>query len=168
MSLYEITKESKELLDQVMELGGEITESQESRMESIDKMLKEKASNVCEYRKSLTDMQNAVEQRIDDLKISNKIIQNKIDRLDSYVLGCMETSKITSIESEIWSIKLRKPSEIVVITDEDKIPLEFLKTKTETTIDKAEIKKRLKNKEVIEGAELGLGKVSVIYKEGGI
>jgi len=165
-SLYQLTKENQEILDSILENSGEVSEESEKQIEKMNELIITKAVTICEYRQSLEDVEKAITDRLTQLKIAKTAIENKIDRLDNYVLGCMQTGNINSIESEIWSIKIRKPREVVNVLDVEELPIECVKRVVKKDPDKIELLKRLKTGEQIPGCELAMGKTGLIYKQG--
>ena len=81
-----------------------------------------------------------------------------------YLRTNMESCGISKITCPLFSITLGKPSKMVLITDEDKIPPDYLNIKTSVSPMKAEILKALKNGESVPGAEMGESKSRLIIK----
>ncbi len=108
-SLYQISSEMQELLNEITELGGELTPELEGKINSLDLVLKDKANSVCEYRQSLMDYETILEEKIEHLKTMRSQINNKVDRLEEYILNSMKRMDITKIESDLWSVSIRKP-----------------------------------------------------------
>lgn len=163
-SLFEITKELRELDYKLQQSGGEIDEKQEELIVELTSLLESKAYNVSEYSKSLESQLREVEHRVNELLDIKKAMTNKIERFNGYVLQCMDNLGKVKIDHKLGSILIPKPREVVKITDENSIPLHFIKAKTVTSIDKVAIREALNNGEKIEGAELSLGKRSVKFK----
>lgn len=81
-----------------------------------------------------------------------KTCQNAIDRMKTAVLEFMNVTGVKKAKAGTFDLSIRK-TESVTITDEGKIAEEWLKPQP-PKIDKAGIKKALKNGEQISGAEL--------------
>ena len=76
----------------------------------------------------------------------------------------MKFLKTEKMEGNIHYLKFRKPSQIVEITDENKIPEQYVKVIVERKIDKMAIKEELKKGTLIDGACLWNGKESLLIK----
>lgn len=165
MNLYQITTELKNTLDQIAENEGELSEDTESSLDVLSQELLRKTDGVCEWIKSQTDYLGLIRSRIDELKTLKENKERKIERFNQYVIDCLDRLGEVSIEGEFSKIQIRKPSTKVEIIDENEIPLEYVKSKTTITIDKASIAKKLKAGEKVPGARLTLGERKPSYKE---
>ena len=159
LSLFQIENELRELFDSV---GEEVEQS--AVIATISSALAEKTDQVAYFHESLENYVSLLEAKISELQERKKQVESKIERFDEYVLNCMAINGRDSFEGSLCKIKKRKPSLAVEIVDETKIPIEFIKIpEPKPTIMKAEISKLLKQGEVIEGARLVEGKISIMY-----
>jgi len=76
----------------------------------------------------------------------------------------MEASGIKKIECPLFSISLAKGQEVVSITDENLLPDEYVRVKTEISPNKIALKNALKDGKEVPGAELVTGKTSLRIK----
>ena len=131
----------------------------------ISTLLKEKVDNVVYYKFSIEDQLEAVTKRLADIQKVKKSLENKLDKYEEYVNSALDVLKVEEVKGSLCSIKKRKPSKIVNLTDESKIPLEFMEKVVTIKYDKKAIKDAISKGEIIEGAELVDGKQSIIFKE---
>lgn len=164
ISLYEITQEF-DALDELLALEeGEYTNEIESLESQIGSLLSSKTDACVEYRQSRKDLVELAKNRKKQLDEFIKIETSKIERFENNIMFCMEKMDVKKIEGQLHKITIRKPSKKVIITDEDKIPSEYVDVEVVRKIKKTEISKALKADEKIEGAELVEGKKSLLIK----
>ena len=164
LTLYGITEEM-EALEQLLEMDeGEIKEDWERLEGELLKLLNGKVDATCGYVQKLKDMVEAAKaqkKRLDDF-IKSK--ENKIDRLGEYVQFCLEKTGRDKFTGELYEMKVRKPSKVLLIDDEKNIPLEFTESIQTIKIDKASLKKWVQAGNAAEGIRLVDGKKSVMFK----
>jgi len=159
-SLFEISAILKNELDQLTE--GELLPD---KIKEMSQELTSKVDNVAFYRQELLgylgmlqDAQSKLDERI-------AFYEKKIERLDDYVKSCLDAQEAESFQGDFYNITKRKPVKVVEITNEKLIPIEFISIPVvKATIMKSELAKALKEGEVIDGARLVDGKISVQYK----
>ena len=148
-NLYELTMEALEL--QRMLENGEIDEQVYSdTVESLD--IDTKISSICSVIRNLEADVVAFKAEKDRLAERQKTAENGIKRLKESLLNYMQITNQSKVKQGVFSVRVNK-SESVNIIDPLIIPTDYLKF-TEPQVNKAEIKKALKNGEVINGAEL--------------
>ena len=164
MNLYEISKEFAALDEMLLKDEGEITESYEQLESYMNELLVKKTQGMIEFVKREKDRIEIAKERIKQLRQFITVQENKLERIDNYVATCMTSLKKSKIESELGSITLRKPTKVVKITDQDKIPAKYKQVETTVKVHKMLLKKSLLTEEV-EGCELvDSEKKSLIYK----
>lgn len=166
LTLYSITSELKQIEIMLQESGGEITEDLEEALNYISDNLTTKTDNMVGFVRSQEDFVGLIDSRIDELKDLKTKTQKGLQKLNDYILGCMDNLGEVKIEGQFNSMSIRKPTQVVDIYDEDELPLEYLKKKVvETmTIDKVQIKKDIKSGKEIPGAKLVSGNRKVTFK----
>lgn len=147
-SLYNITSELS-ALELAMENGEEL--SPES-MTALVEQVQTKTDSVVGFQNYLEDQVAAIDFRIKELTEYKKGVLGKMERLDVYVASCLKQLGTSKIEGKLSTIKRRAPTDVVVITDENSLPMEYLRTKVEP--EKAKIKAALKAGEEVPGAVL--------------
>ena len=157
MNLYEIDagiKNAIELLfDTVNDETGEIDAGTAEQLEALQAEKAAKLDGIGAYIKNLDSDIEGLDAEIKKLTARKKAKENKRDRLKDYVTPFIEELENKKFETARVAFSLRS-SESVNITDETKIPAEFLKTKIESTPDKTAIKKAIKAGAAVSGAEL--------------
>lgn len=164
-SLFNITKEFEALESMLNIDGGEITEAHEELEQYVSKLLVEKTDNYVEFVHKLEAEIEMAADRVRKIQAFKKARENAIERLKNYAHDCLQKMDKTKVTGELGSISIRKPSKVLLIEDELKIPEEF--AHYERKIDSARLKDALKSEE-IEGARLVDGKKSVMIKLKGV
>ena len=152
-SLWKISSEIFELEEQIIENGGELNEENEDIMSKMKELLDDKADsciNYIEYQESMIKLAKEKKAEIDTYIKSAK---GRLERFNEYIINCFTRMDISSIETDLMILKVRKPSKIVHIFNEDTIPLDFVECSNTIKIDKVALKKALKSGD-IDGCEL--------------
>ena len=148
-SLYELTNATLELEEMLM--SGDIDEdTYRDTIESLN--IENKIENICKVIKNLTAEAEMYKVEKDRLSERQKTAENGIKRLKDSLLHYMLTTEQNKVKQGVFSVRINR-SDSVSITDPLSIPTDYLKL-SEPTINKAEIKKALKNGDEIPGAEL--------------
>lgn len=162
-SLFIISQQFRALLENNYDRDDLSETEQKEIIESITNELKTKTDSVASYaRKLKLDIENAKTEH-DRIK---KILEHrkaKAERFNDYVLMCMDIMQESSVEGKTDKIVVKKPSKVVNIIDENKIPSQYIIENTSFKIDKLKIKEMLKNGHIVEGAKLDDGKRSVRF-----
>ncbi len=108
-----------------------------------------KVDNICRYIKNLKSDADQYKQEIDRLKKRMDAATKKADSLETYLASHLEAGKRADVPSA--QIRWRK-SVGVSITDETKLPKDFLREVVEVKVDKAAIRDSLKKGETVPGA----------------
>lgn len=146
-SLYNIEQEYLEIAQLLEE--GELTEGLEKALIIVQDELQTKAVNYGFVIKDLDDDITAIDNEIKRLQAIKKSKQNAQNYLKENIKRAMLNFGIDKVEVPTLKLSFRR-SEAVNITDESIIPNKYLKTTV--SVDKAKLKKALKDGEVIEGA----------------
>lgn len=169
-SLFHIENELKTLLDS-LETEPDSQEEQtlgketSLRLIHLTDALTQKTDQVAHFRESLEQFVEYLNSKISELKERKDFYERKIEKFDQYVSDCLSIQDKKEFSGQLYKIQKRKPSQVVEIYDESKIPIEFIKIpEPKPQIMKAEIKDALKNGEIIEGARLAEGKTTIVYK----
>jgi hypothetical protein len=127
---------------------------------------REKVDRCVMYLRDLEGQVTACENLVDEILASIKSYDSKIRAYKTYLSFCLSASGQDKLQGNAFKIGTRKGSASVLINDEKKIPFQFLKTKTETTIDKKGIADLLKAGEKVDGAELVYGESTISISKG--
>lgn len=152
MSLYTITEDLLAVIDGGMvvdEETGEIVFDSEN-LEQLEEEYADKLEGCGLYCKNLSAEIDALREEERSLAARRKSKEGKLERLKEYMLRSMEATDTERLETSKVLISTRK-SQRVIVDDERKIPLQFLKVTQ--TVNKADLKKALKSGD-IEGAHI--------------
>jgi len=152
-SLWEIADEINLLEEEIINSGGELTEAQESVFLKMQDLLKTKSQSCIDYMdhtKTMIDIAKKKKKEIDDYI---KASQNRLESFNQYIINCMDRMGVAKIETDFLEMKVRKPTKVVHIYNEQAIPPEFSVIEQTIKINKNDLKKALKDGD-IEGCEL--------------
>ena len=152
MNLYDI---NQQLIDTV-EMGidvdtGVILEGQllDDKINELAMALDDKMENIACYIKNLNADYEALKAEKQAIDKRMKTKQNKVEYLKKYLSTFMQANDIPKFETPKCAVSFRK-STSVEVTDMTKIPKEYIKEKVELSLDKTELKKFLKGKDIEE------------------
>lgn len=164
LSLFAIEQELKNLFEQFNDVP-QTDEERSLRLVHLTDALVQKTDQVAAFRDSLDAFVDYLDAKIKELKERKDQYENKIANFDEYVSNCLSIQDKKEINGQLYKIQKRKPSQVVEIVDETKIPIEFISMpEPKPSIMKSEIAKALKAGEIIDGAKLIDGKTSIQYK----
>ena len=153
MNLYELEISYRNLQDVIDNTEDEsLVELITKSMDEIEDSFEKKVENIIKYSKNLRADAKAIKEEADHLTKRYKGLTKKAEHLENYLFDAMKFANKDMVKAGIFEAKIKKNPLSVKITDEDVIPFNFLKMKTE--IDKVAIKEALKNGETVLGAEL--------------
>ena len=164
MRLYELTEQHKELEKLAETSDEDMAQALIDTFEAIEGDFNDKAISLVTVANSISADTGAIDAEIKRLQARKKTMQNKENAMKDYLRHNMEACGISKITCPLFSITLSKPRKIALITDESKIPTDYLDIKTSVSPMKALILKELKAGEEIPGAELGESKPSLLIK----
>jgi len=153
LSLYEIEKSQLEVVEQLIENGGELTPEIEELLKLNAENLTTKGTNYGFLIKQLTGECSIIDSEIDRLDALKKSRTKSIEKLKNNLSVAMQVFGVDKIESPVLKISFRA-SESVEIDDVDSIPAKFMVTKTTTAPDKIAIKTAIKAGELTIGAHI--------------
>ena len=183
MKLFDIAKEHLELLDKFGEIeisvneDGEPVDSEGNPVDPVEYIAEQenkllealtelkgdfdtKAESVSLYIKELEAGTKLLGESIKNLQSRKKAMENKVERLKSYLLASMETVGESKIETDKVRISLRNNAPSVFIYDEKAFVNQYKGSRddllkySEPTANKTAIKEALKSGEDIAGATL--------------
>ena len=150
LSLYQIKNGFMELNN-----ADDISEEDKIKInEQLNIALKEKSSDIIWYHFQNKDLIEQVDNEIKRLQAFKKFLLNRDERYNNYVLQNMQELGIEKIETKGGSVQVAKSPLSVEITDENKIPTDFLKIEMVQKVDKNKIKEEFKKTgEVLDGVK---------------
>lgn len=159
ISLYEMVTD----LVNIAEVEEVTEEVRAEIMEAMKDVMENKAENIIAVIRNYETRIDAVKAEEKRLSEYRKGEEKKLERLKDYTLNCMEMLGNKKLETNIGRISLRKKPDTLVVLDENKVPDIYKTVKEVINIDKAQIKKDLKESD-IEGVKLQIGGNSLQIK----
>jgi len=147
MKLYEIVESYQQILDLDLD-----KDQFAEVLESFNISLKEKAINIAKVKANKQSDIDSLDIEIKRLKARQNAIKKGVDKLEEYLLDAMVNTNTKKIESDLFTISLRKSERVIV--EEGKVPTKFKKQQVVVTVDKKAIKKAIKNGESVKGASI--------------
>lgn len=157
LSLYSIEKSQLELVEALIDNGGELTEELEAALALNRDNLEVKGTNYGFIIKQLKAEVSIIDAEIERLNALKKSRVKSIERLENNLSVAMQIFDIDKIESPVMKISFRK-SESVEIDDVNLIDKKYINVKTTETPDKAAIKDAIKAGEIVIGAHISVNK----------
>jgi hypothetical protein len=158
ITLYEMTSDLIELME--AEINEEVINE---IIENIKIQIETKAENIIAVIRNYETRIEGIKNEEKRLAEYRKSEEKKLESLKQYTTYCMEKLGNKKLDTNLGRIALRKKPASLNIVDEDLIPDEYKKIIQTIKIDKAQIKKDLKDKK-IEGVELIEGENSLQIK----
>ena len=159
LSLYELANEFSQLENMVYEDAPDLEAY-------LNELLVKKTDGYCQFVEKLEGEILLASERIKKLQDFKRSRENAIERLKDYAYQAMKHMGKDKITGDMGSISIRKPSEKLLITDENKIPKEFVSYTR--VIDNAGLKKAIQCGDEIEGARVVEGNRSITIKLKGV
>ncbi|HCQ7755487.1 siphovirus Gp157 family protein [Citrobacter sp. 50677481] len=157
--LYEIANDYAKLMDSDFE-ADEIADT----LEGMEGELTDKVEQLLAIVKNESGYAERLKEEAKSLNERAAVIQNKIENILSYIASSLEMVGKKKIRAGLHQVTVRAPSESVDITDSSALPPEYVEYETVIKADKLAIKHQLKAGNSIPGAQLKVGKPSLIIK----
>lgn len=154
MSLYEISKEYAEILNDLYDENGEINQSAVMKLEQNEVAMEKKAIAIASFIKNMDAERQAIDEAKKAMAERAARYKKRCDDLEGYLLSTMERRGINKITCPYFEIKLKKCPVSVDIVDSNLLPNEYLRTKTEVVPDKIKIKDEMLVGVIVPGAAL--------------
>lgn len=155
ISLYELTSEHRLICDAIEEAGGEITPEIEAMLAINEENFVSKAEGYAEIIAKYTILAENAKTRKAQCERVQRIAENAVKRMKERIAQAMEEYNLTKVEVGMHKLSFRT-SQAVEITDEAKIPNDYIKVAT--SVDKKKLRDDLLAGVVVEGAELKMKK----------
>jgi uncharacterized membrane-anchored protein YjiN (DUF445 family) len=152
-TLYGITAELNGILDQLEELGGEITPELEQALAINEEQFVAKAEDYGHAILNLKGMAAAAKAEKERLEGLQKFYENAQKRLTDALSNAMQVFGHDKVEDATMRLSLRH-STATEVDDIDQVPSEYKTTKVEVVADKTAIKKAIQQGEDVPGAHL--------------
>ena len=136
----DLTDEQRELFSAYAD---ELAEQEEAKIDGFVSFLRAeqaRADFLKEEAKRLTAMARNAEK--------------KLDRLKDHYRHIMQANGLKKVSGKVYSASVRASS-VVIVDNEQLVPKDYWRTKTETSIDKTAVRDALKAGEVVPGCSMG-------------
>ena len=153
VALYQIEQEYLNIVQSIIDAGGEITEEQETALSISKEQLQNKGVCYGFIVKELEGNIDLIDLEIKRLNALKKPLVNSIDRLKNNLSNAMQMFDVTELKTPLLKINFRK-SESIEVTDIDLLDADFVKTTITKAADKVAIKEAIKQGENVQGAVL--------------
>lgn len=157
--LYDIANDYAKLMDSGLE-----PEMIADTIEGIDGELVDKVEQLLAICKNEQLYAEALRNESKSLQERASVVENKISSIKEYIARSLETAGKKSIRAGLHQVTVRVPSRQVDITDASILPIEFVEYETVVKPDKLAIKHQLDAGIAVPGAQIKLGKPSLIIK----
>lgn len=158
-ALYQIANDFAKLADSGME-----PEMIADTLDGIEWELEAKVEQILAVCKNETAYAEALKEESKRLSERAAAAINRVASMKDYVAQSLQTAGKKSLKAGIHQVTVRAPSKSVDITDASALPSEFVEYETTIKPDKLAIKHQLEAGIVIPGAQIKLGKPSIIIK----
>lgn len=162
--LYEITGQFRELAALADGADEDLAVAVRDTMGAIEAEFNDKALAVSHVILNFDADIAALDSEIDRLQERKRLITNRQKQIKDYLRENMEAAGITKISCPLFTITLAKGRESVVVDDENSIPDDLMRVKTEIAPDKTAIAAKIKAGEEVPGARLERGQSSIRIK----
>lgn len=157
--LYEVANDYARLMDSDME-PGMIADT----LEGIEGELTDKISQLLAVCKNLSALSDALKAESSSLSARAKTADNQIASIKEYIAKSLELAGKKKITAGLHQVSVRAPSKSVDITDAGALPAELVEYETTIKPDKLAIKHLLDAGKDVPGAQIKIGKPSLIIK----
>jgi hypothetical protein len=123
-----------------------------------------KVDAVAGYLAQCEAQQAAAKAEIERLRQRQALWETREERVRKYTQDVMERYELKKLEGHTATFMLRAAPPSVVITDEAAVPDEFKRTTVSITVDKRAIKKAIDEGRDVDGADLSMGKQTLVRK----
>ena len=152
-SIYNIQSEYQQLVNQLIENGGELTPELELALQINKDNFHSKSENYAYITKQFDGEIDIIDNEIKRLQQAKKTREKAIERLKANIEMAMTTFEVDKIETPLIKISFRK-SESVEVEDVNNLPALYKVVKVSETADKLKIKDALKSGMFIEGCSI--------------
>ena len=149
-SLLALALEGDAVMKDLIELGGEITVTQELALEALVKEV-----DACQAVLVGLDAYEARWQQQADVMLAEvKRAQRAREAFKSYLSACVKTARGETLEGEFFVLALQPNPSAVIVEDEAAVPPEYKSQKIEIKVDKKRVAEDLKLGIPVQGCKL--------------
>ena len=150
-NLFNLKNDLLEMMNAIIENGGEINQEQEEALKVTEHNYLVKSQNYVQVIKSIEGDINVIDQEIKRLQHLKKVRTNTIERLENSLKESMRQLEFNEIQTPLYKISVRKSQSVNVI-DENILPNEYAIFSKKA--DKNKIKDAIKKGLTVDGASL--------------
>lgn len=154
MNLYQISVEYQNILSDLYDDEGVINEQALAKLENNELALEKKAIAIASFIKNMDAEREAIDAAKKAMSEREKRFKKRIDELEGYLLSNMETRGINHVSCPYFDIRVKKCPPSVDVINEDEVPPEYTRTKTEVLLDKVKMLQEMKVGVIIPGVAL--------------
>lgn len=152
-TIYSINEEYVRLMQEVEEMGGELTPDMEQRLAINEEQWQQKLEAYAKIVMNYKAEAEAKKAEADRLAAAAKAAENNAERLKATILFFLQSTGRRKEAAGNFQFSLRD-TEAVQVTDEAALPENFMVTKVSQSPDKKAIKEAIKGGAKVPGAEL--------------
>lgn len=157
--LYEVANDYARLMDSDME-----PEMITDTLEGIEGELTDKISQMLAVCKNLSAHSDALKNESASLAARARTADNQIASIKEYIAKSLQLAGKKKVTAGLHQVSVRAPSKSVDITDAGALPAELVEYETTIKPDKLAIKHLLDAGKEVPGAQIKIGKPSLIIK----
>lgn len=150
-TLYEITLEQKNLINEIEQMDGEITPEMEAALAITESQLQQKSIAYLEVIRAKESFNGLIDNEIKRLQQLKKVNNNVIDRLNDNLLLAVKTFGEFTVGTQKFGT--RKSSQVIV-EEVNSLPKEYKTIKVTESADKVALKKAIQAGEEIKGVHI--------------
>lgn len=106
--LYKLTEQYREIEDEIIEAGGELSPELEGRLNKTEADLNRKVESCAFLIQEFKRASEAAKAEADRLTELSRVRSHAVDNLKKYVKTCMEVAKIDKIETDHVRARIQK------------------------------------------------------------
>ena len=162
---FDISSDINDVVSEIVEAGGEVTEPQLEALNSLRLEFAEKAMSICHVRSKLTDQAEYWKRCKQYADERLKACERTTKWLSEYLCSCMKQADCPSIKGEgMFTVSVVKGKESVVVDDVQLLP--FGSFELVRKPNAKAIKEAFDRGEEVPGAHIELGKDYVMIRQG--
>lgn len=154
MNLFKINAEYEQILNDLYDDEGNMNTQALMKLEENELAMEKKAIAIASFIKNMDAERAAIDEAKKAMAEREKRFKKRIEELEDYLQTNMERRSITHISCPYFDIKLKKCPPSVDIQDEEELPDEYKRTKTEIVPDKIKMREEMMAGVIIPGASL--------------
>jgi hypothetical protein len=143
MKLYELSSAYQQILE-LIEEGQELDDT----LESLSDAIQVKAENIAKVITTLDAQSVVIKDEEKRLYERRKSMEAQVISLNGYLETELRKCGIDKVKGQLFTIAMQRNAPSVEILDEALIPSEFIKTITNTSVDKRLLLEALKENEI--------------------